>query len=98
SQHPPAFPTRPLFRSETSAMRRGILKTMNFVRESCLPAPFTRERIARSDGSSSSAVTIHGPIGRCVSKFFPLNHCPPCRRCTSRSEEHTSELQSPDHI
>src|SRR5258708_17039470 len=58
-------------------------------------------------GANSSPVTIHGPSAPECSKFLPgvtLNF--PCRSQSRivpslqmvRSEEHTSELQSPDHL
>src|SRR5258708_9022609 len=36
---------------------------------------------------------------RCYSSSFPQNPCSPfCGKLLLRSEEHTSELQSPDHL
>ena len=74
--------------AESSAMIRATPKTIWLVLASCLVTPFTLVQMPRSCGStSSSAVTIQGPSGRCVSKFFPLNHWPPCQSCcTSRTE------------
>src|SRR5256885_1719693 len=64
--------------ADSSAMIRATGKTMCFVLESCFTAPFTRVASRSTCGSGiSSFVTIHGPSGRWVSKFVPLNHWPP---------------------
>src|SRR5438552_12685986 len=52
-------------------------------------------------GGTSSGVTIQGPKAPVRSKFLPMSHCVVLRwnsRTEPRSEEHTSELQSPDHL
>ncbi len=67
-------PGSSLHPAEISRSRRGSLKTMNFVFESCFVTPFTRVWMRSAVGSISSALTIHGPMGRWLSKFLPLNH------------------------
>ena len=57
----------------------GMSKIMSRVRASCRnsgspPAGVTQPRIRVSRASSSSAVTIHGPIGQKVSQFLPSIH------------------------
>jgi len=48
------------------------------------PAGVTQQRTRVSVPSSSSALTIHGPIGQKVSKLLPRCHWP-WRICTSRA-------------
>ena len=50
-------------------------KIMSGVRASWRSSPLTQPRTRVSRASSSSAVTIHGPIGQKVSKFLPRSHC-----------------------
>jgi len=51
-------------------------KIIALVLELCWVWPFTRNAIFKFCGSvSSTASTIHGPIGHVLSSDFPLNHC-----------------------
>jgi hypothetical protein len=62
----------------------GMSKIMSFVRPSWRSAPLTQPRTRVARPSSSSAVTIHGPIGQKPSKLLPSSHCW-WRICTSRA-------------
>jgi hypothetical protein len=58
----------------------GMSKIMSRVIASCRssvspPDGVTQPRTRVSRASSSSAVTIHGPIGQKVSQFLPSIHC-----------------------
>ena len=56
--------------------RYGMSKMSAVVRSSWSTSPLRRCWIRRSDGSSSPAGTIFGPIGQNVSKPLPRNHWP----------------------
>lgn len=47
-------------------------------------SPFTKQRMPRQWGSTSSPVVIQGPKGACVSKDFPMTHWL-VRSCQSRT-------------
>src|SRR2546430_3316196 len=65
------------------------------VLESCISSPFTHSLRPSACGSPICAAgTIHGPSGQSPSKHFWLIQSKRNGAVASRSEEHTSELQS----
>jgi hypothetical protein len=69
---------------EQVSMSVGMSKIRSTVRPSWRSSPLTQQRTRVSVPSSSSAVTIHGPMGQKVSKLLPRSHCE-WRICTSRA-------------
>jgi hypothetical protein len=63
----------------------AIPMTMSAVVPSWRSSSSTHVRTERSDGSTASAVTIHGPSGPCVSKLLP-GHIVGVSCCQSRTE------------
>src|ERR1700674_1052132 len=60
---------------------------MSWVVPSCFSVPSTRRRSFNDCGSgTSSAVTIHGPVGQLRSRLLPLKYCPPHPLWMSRGD------------
>ena len=59
---------------EKNSTALGTSTSICEVRAACMTCPFSREVMARSDMSSSSAVTTSGPMGMLPSEFLPAVH------------------------
>ena len=69
---------------EMTSISVGMSKIKSAVLLSWRSSPFTRQVTRRLAPSTSSAVTIHGPIGPKPSMALPKNHCL-CACCRSRA-------------
>src|ERR1043165_7550981 len=62
---------------ETHSITESTGGIMSRVLPSCLVSPFTLSSKRSDEGSSSSRVTMYGPVGQKPSRLLPLKYWPP---------------------